>query len=120
MSNIRSSFSYWLQQKTMERPILIALVLMAIALFFKWIDTFVFRLDERLGEIILSKSLGFILVVAFVWLTGHKLKDIGLHAKKIWQSLFIGASVTVVAYLIAYGVECLLAVQQANQLEIYF
>jgi len=120
MSKTINSFTSWLQQTSLEKPILTALVLMIIALFFKWIDTFVLRLDERWGEIILSKSLGFILVIAFVWLTRHKLKDIGLHAKKIWQSLFIGASVTIVPYLISYGIEYLVAVQQASEPEIVF
>ena len=119
MSNTQNSLTDRLQQVTLEKPILTALALMAIALFLKWIDTFVLRLDERWGEIILSKSLGFVLVVAFVWLTRHKLKDIGLHAKKIWQSLFIGASITIGAYLISYGVEYLFALQQAGEPEIY-
>ena len=119
MSNTESSFTGRLQQISLEKPILTALVLMVIALFFKWIDTFVLRLDERWGEIILSKSLGFILVIVFVWLARHKLKDIGLHSKRIWQSLFIGASITIVAYLISYGVEYLLAVQQAGEPEVF-
>ncbi|MFN2234423.1 MAG: CPBP family intramembrane glutamic endopeptidase, partial [Anaerolineales bacterium] len=112
MFNRNSTFSDRLQLFSIAKPILTALILMAIALFFKWIDTFVLRLDERLGEIILSKSLGFILVIVFVWLTGHKLKDIGLHSKKTGQSLLIGASVTLLAYVLAYGAEYLLATGQ--------
>ena len=120
MSNTKNSLTSRLQQISLTKPILTALALMVIALFFKWIDTFVLRLDERLGEIILSKSLGFILVVVFVWLTRHKLKDIGLHSKKIGQSLLIGVSVTVIAYLISYGVEYLLAVGQESEPEFLF
>jgi len=119
MSNTINSFVDRLQKISLEKPILTALVLMVIALFFKWIDTFVLRLDERWGEILLSKSLGFIMVIVFVWLTRHKLKDIGLHTRKIWQSFLIGASITIVAYLISYGVEYLLAVGQASEPEIY-
>jgi membrane protease YdiL (CAAX protease family) len=92
---------------------------MVIALFFKGIDTFVLRLDERWGEIILSKTLGFLLVLLFVWITQHRLKDIGLHSKRIGQSLIIGAGITMLAFLISYGVEYLLAVQQASQPEVY-
>jgi len=120
MSNRNKSLTMRLQRVSLEKPILTALALMAIALFFKWIDTFVLRLDERLGEIILSKSLGFILVIGFVWLTRHKLKDIGLHSKRIGQSLLIGASVTIIAYLISYGIEYLLAVQKASEPQILF
>jgi len=120
MSNTERSFTGRLQQISLEKPILTALVLMVIALFFKWIDTFILRLDERWGEIILSKSLGFILVIVFVWLTRHKLKAIGLHSKRIGQSLFIGTFITIAAYLISYGVEYLLAVQQAGEPEVFF
>ena len=120
MSNTNNQFTNRLQKISLEKPILTAVALMVIALFFKWIDTFVLRLDERWGEIILSKSLGFILVIVFVWLTRHKLKDIGLHSKKFWQSFFIGAFITIVAYLISYGVEYLLAVQQASEPELHF
>ena len=100
MLNSKKKFADRLQQISLEKPIVTALVLMSIALFFKWIDTFVLRLDERWGEIILSKSLGFILVIVFVWLARHRLKDIGLHSKRVGQSLLIGASVTIVAFLI--------------------
>ena len=120
MSSSNNSLAGRLQKISLEKPILSALALMVIALFFKWIDTFVLRLDERWGEIILSKSLGFILVIVFVWATRHKLKDIGLHSKRIGQSLLIGASVTIIAYLISYGIEYLLAVQQTSEPEIYF
>jgi membrane protease YdiL (CAAX protease family) len=120
MSNLKNAFADRLQQISLDKPIITALVLMAIALFFKWIDTFVLRLDERWGEIILSKSLGFVLVVVFVWLTRHKLMDIGLHSKRIVQSFLIGASVTIIAFLIGYGVEYLLAAQQGNEPKILF
>lgn len=120
MSKTSKTLTNRLQRVSLEKPILTALALMAIALFFKWIDTFVLRLDERLGEIILSKSLGFILVIGFVWLTRHKLKDIGLHSKRIGQSLLIGASVTVISFLISYGVEYILSVQQAGEPQVLF
>ena len=88
-------------------PIGISLVLMAIALVFRLIDIFVLRLDERLGEIILSKALGFALVVIFLWLAGRKLRDIGLHSKGLVPSLLIGASVALVALVVGYATELL-------------
>ena len=58
-----------LQKLSLENPILVGLGLLLIALAFRLLDIFALRLDERLGEIILSKSLGFILVVLFaLWL----------------------------------------------------
>lgn len=92
---------------SIQRPILVCLALLAIALIFRLIDIFVLRLDERLGEIILSKALGFILVVLFVWLAGRKLRDIGLHSKGLAQSLFIGTVVTLLALIAGYTLELL-------------
>ena len=90
---------------SLERPILTSLVLLAIAFIFKWVDTFVLRLDERLGEIILCKTLGFVLVIVFVWACGRKLQDIGLHGRRLGLSLFIGILITVIGLVVSYGVE---------------
>jgi membrane protease YdiL (CAAX protease family) len=90
---------------SLKRPVLTGLVLMFIALCFKFVDHFVLRLDERLGEIILSKSLGFVLVILFVWLAGRTLKDIGLHSKSLGTSVSIGVIVTVIAFIVGYGVD---------------
>jgi membrane protease YdiL (CAAX protease family) len=93
---------------SLEKPILTSLILLLIAFFFKWVDTFVLRLDERLGEIILCKTLGFALVVLFVWAAGRSLRDIGLHSRGLGASLLIGAGVTVIALVVAYGTEFLM------------
>jgi hypothetical protein len=100
-----------LQKLSIENPILIGLGLLLIALAFRFLDIFVLRLDERLGEIILSKTLGFILAVLFVWSTGHQLRDIGLHSHFIGQSILLGAGITVIALAVGYGSEFILQVQ---------
>jgi membrane protease YdiL (CAAX protease family) len=95
----------WVQKFSLARPILTGLILLATALFFKWVDTFVLRLDERLGEIILSKTLGFVLVVVFVWAAGRSLRDIGLHARQLGQSLLIGTAVALITLTTSYAAE---------------
>jgi hypothetical protein len=57
------------------------------------------------GEIILSKALGFALVVLFLWFAGRKLRDIGLHSKGLAPSLLIGVSVTLLALVVGYTIE---------------
>ena len=106
------------QRFTLEKPILTGLVLLVIAFFFKWIDTFVLRLDERLGEIILCKVLGFGLVILFVRATGRRLRDIGLHSRRLGQSVLIGTLITVAALVLGYGVE--FAVQMQRQPVVHF
>ena len=84
------------------------IVLMLIALSFRLMDIFVLRLDERLGEIILSKTLGFGLVVLFVWAIGTRLRSIGFHGRRLAESLVIGTVITVLPFVIAYTVEWIL------------
>jgi membrane protease YdiL (CAAX protease family) len=103
------------QRFSLSNPILVCIVLFIIALFFRWIDGFVFRLDERLGELILTKSLGFALVLAFVWATGRSVRDIGLHASGLGPGLLVGAVTTALAFVVGYGADILLAVQRGVQ-----
>jgi len=115
MSKDKSFLTNSLMRVSLEKPILTSLVLMFIAVCFKLVDHFVLRLDERLGEIILSKSLGFILVVLFVWLAGRKLKDIGLHAKLFGHSILISVIVMTIAFLVGYGVGYIIQFQNQAQ-----
>lgn len=104
-----------LQQFALTRPILMCVGLFIIALFFRWIDSFVLRFDELLGELILTKSLGFALVLVWVFLVGRKVSDIGLHSSKIGFSLLIGTITTAVAFVFGYSVEFIIAAVQGNQ-----
>lgn len=101
-----------LQKFSLENPLPMGLILLSVALLFRIVDIFVLRLDERLGEIILSKSLGLVLVILFVWLTAQQLKDIGLHSEWLGPSVFLGVLVTGVALAIGYGVEWLVQLQR--------
>ena len=103
------------QRFSLSNPILVCIVLFVVALFFRWIDGFVLRLDERLGELILTKSLGFALVLAFVWATGRKVRDIGLHTRGLGPSLLVGAVTTALASVVGYGADILFAVQRGTQ-----
>lgn len=109
-----------LQKLSVEKPVLTGLVLLLVASFFRLIDIFGLRLDERLGEIILSKSLGFALVVFFVWRTGRKLKDIGLHSRFLHQSLFTGILITAIALIFGYGIEFAIQLQYGSHPVLHF
>ena len=100
-----------LQRIVLEKPIVTSLVLLAIAFFLKWVDTWVLRLDERLGEIILCKVLGFAMVILFVRAAGRSLRDVGLHSRRLGPSLLIGSVITVIALIVSYGVEFVVQLQ---------
>ena len=88
-------------------PVLAPLALLGLALLLRIIDIYALRLDERLGEIILSKSLGFALVVGYTWWVGQRLSVIGLHTRRLGSALAIGAGLTVAAFVIATVVQVL-------------
>lgn len=115
MSKDYASQANSLLAMSLEKPILTSLVLMLIAVCFKLVDHFVLRLDERLGEIILSKSLGFALIVLFIWLAGRALKDIGLHTKFLGRSVLIAVIITVAAFFVGYGVAYTILLQNQAQ-----
>jgi len=105
---------------TFQKPILTGIILMMVVLSFRLIDIFVLRLDERLGEIILSKTLGFFLVLLFVWGIGRKLASIGFHGRRLGESLLIGVSITVVPFLIAYTAEWIMLRQLGQDPRLLF
>ena len=72
-------------------PVLAPLVLLGLALLLRLLDLFVLHLDERLGEISLSKSLGFALVVGYTWWVGQGVTAIGLHSRNLGLALASGA-----------------------------
>jgi membrane protease YdiL (CAAX protease family) len=109
-----------IQRFSLARPILVCILLFIIATFFRWIDTFILRWDELLGELILTKSLGFALVLAWVWAAGRKVRDIGLHADRLGPSLMVGALPTLFAFIVGYGVDILFASLQGTQPALQF
>jgi len=90
---------------SLRHAILIPFILFTIAAIFKILDVFVFRLDELLGEIILSKSLGFLLVLAYLWFVGKSVTAIGLHGKFVAKALIIGATGIILILLLSYGLQ---------------
>jgi membrane protease YdiL (CAAX protease family) len=110
----------YIKRNTFLRPVLTGIILMLIALGFRLIDIFVLRLDERLGEIILSKTLGFCLVLLFVWGLGRKPGSIGFHGRRVGESLSIGIIITVLPFIIAYTVEWILMQQFGQEPRLLF
>lgn len=58
-----------------------------------------------MGEIIVSKALGFILVLLFMFLIKERLSTIGLHKNYFWFSICLGFFVNLAIYIISYGIE---------------
>lgn len=94
-----------LMSLSLRRPVLVMLALLFIASLIKILDIFVFPLDELLGEAILTKLLGFGLVVAYVAACGRRLRDIGFHARVLTQSLLIAGVAFISLYAVAFAAQ---------------
>ena len=105
---------------TYRKPILAGILLMLVALIFRLTDIFVLRLDERLGEIILSKALGLGLVLLFIWGIGRKPDSIGFHGRRLGESLLLGAAITLLPFVIAYTVEWMVLGQMSQEPRLLF
>jgi membrane protease YdiL (CAAX protease family) len=90
---------------SLRHVLLIPLLLFIIAVIFKVLDVFVWRLDEVLGEIIVSKSIGFLIVVLYLWAIGKSVTAIGLHGRSVGKALIIGVTGVVLILLLSYGVQ---------------
>lgn len=87
---------------SLEHPISTALVLLVIAGLFRIIDIFVLRLDERWGEIILSKAVAVALLLGFLALAGAGISAAGFHSRSAVPSLLLGAGLTIAALFLGY------------------
>jgi membrane protease YdiL (CAAX protease family) len=87
---------------------LLIIILFIIAVLFKILDSFVLRLDELLGEAILTKGLGLLLVIAFVWAAGRKLSDIGFHSRHLTISLLLSGIGFTLIYVVAFLIQLIL------------
>jgi membrane protease YdiL (CAAX protease family) len=110
----------FIKRSTYQNPILTGIILLLIALSFRLIDIFVLRLDERLGEIILSKALGFTLVWLFLYAIGKKLETIGFHSRRLGESLLIAIIITVLPFIVAYAVEWIVLQQIGKEPRLLF
>jgi hypothetical protein len=82
-------------------PIVASLVLLAIALLLRITDIFILRLHEVWGEILLSKALGFLAIIGYLWFTRQRLRAIGWHARHLGRSVLIAVVVTAFALFAA-------------------
>lgn len=96
-------------------PVHLAAALFLVILALRLLDVFLLRLDERFGEQFLTKAVGLLLVLLYLWSAGHRVASIGLHAAR-WQfSIALGLAVMTAGLTAGYGVEWLLLHAQGAQ-----
>lgn len=103
-----------LKELSRKKPLLVSIALTIAALIFRLIDIFILRLDELLGEIILSKTIGFILVVLFLMLIRKNLKSIGYNTKNLHSVVLFGLVTPIIFLAISYLFEILVNTTNAQ------
>ena len=88
-----------------KNPIHLAFSLLFLALLLRLSDIFILKIDEHFGEIILSKTLGFFLILLFMFLVKERLSTIGLHKNYYGVCVCLGFLLNLILYLISYGLE---------------
>lgn len=92
---------------SLERPVAVMLALYVLCWLVKIVDTFFLPVNELVGELIITKAIGFLIVVAWVWLCGRKLADIGFHRQSLWAALLIPIGCVGALFLISHLVQLL-------------
>lgn len=90
---------------SLQCPGLVMFVLFVLAGLIKILDSFILRLDELLGEAILTKGLGLILLMLFVWTCGRRMRDIGFKSKFVGKALLIAAIGFLSIYVIGFAAQ---------------
>lgn len=94
-----------LKKLASNNPFKTGVILVLIAMFFRILDIFVLRLDEKLGEIILSKTLGIFIILFFLKLTGKKISFLKLNFDNYFTIFIIGFLLTLLSMTLGYFIE---------------
>lgn len=105
-----------LRELSLSKPLIVGIGLICLAMVFRLLDIFVFRLDDLLGEIILSKTIGFVIVIVFVKMIGEKMSDIGFNFNNKRSIFIIGAVITIGLMIVGYVVELIVFASDSPQL----
>lgn len=87
------------------RPFVIALALFLIVVALRYMEVFVPGLDALPDKSILSKVLGFLLILGYLWVLRKPIRSIGLHARNFDKAFLIGGLSLIILYVTLYGVQ---------------
>ncbi|MFX1339449.1 MAG: lysostaphin resistance A-like protein [Promethearchaeota archaeon] len=103
-----------------RHPFAVLSLITLICVILSLIDIFILRIDELWGEIIISKALGFFIILIYLWSVQRSVAAIGLHKTMIFQALFIGAFVSTIMMAIYFTAGFLVLIGSNVKVEIIF
>ena len=89
---------------SLARPISVALAFFLIVVALRSIDLFVLNLEPP-DQMIVSRVLGFLLVLGYLRVLRRPISSIGLHARNFDKALLIGLFSLVLLYVTLYAVQ---------------
>jgi membrane protease YdiL (CAAX protease family) len=90
---------------SLARPIVVSLALFLVVVAVRSIEVFVLRLDALPDKTIVSRVLGFLLVLGYLRVLRKPISSIGLHAKNFDKAFLIGGLSLVILYVTLYAVQ---------------
>jgi len=90
-----------------NHPVGIAYILIFIIFSLRILDVFVIRSDELFGEQVLTKIVGLVLILVYVWSVKGSFGSIGLYSRYWKFSVMLGLLVMAMGLFTGYGAEWL-------------
>ena len=101
--------------KKLRSPLLSVLVIYILCFIFRMIEYFMIRTDQTLlGEAIIHKIAGFIILWIAIKMLSTDFEFIGFKRKGIFKNFAFGLLFGISVFAAAYGAEILIAVSQGN------
>ena len=112
---MRAKQKGFFQNFLLKHPIQVSLILFIIMLVLRVIEIFILKLDEVWGEISVSKLLGFLIIIGYLWLVKRKIRDIGLHSNNFPKSISVAIVVITITLAFSYFAEWIYLVMSGLQ-----
>lgn len=98
-----------------QHPLRIVILLYGLCYIFRWFEYFFLQTDRTfLGEAIVHKGIGILILWISAAFFSISMKRIGFLSKGAWRNLGLGLLLGIVLFLIGYSVESMLIYVQEN------
>jgi membrane protease YdiL (CAAX protease family) len=91
--------------RSLRRPILVSLAFFLAVVAARSIELFIPGLDDLPDTSIVSKVLGFLLVLGYLWFLRKPIRSIGLHSRNFDKAFLIGGLGLLILYTALYAVQ---------------
>lgn len=91
--------------RSLAGPIVVALTLFLVVFALRYTEVFVPGLEALPDKSIVSKVLGFILVLGYLWVLRKPISSIGLHSRNFGKAFLVGGLSLIILYTALYAVQ---------------